>query len=476
MVVESKHKEFAERVKKELAKIVGEEFVTINPVDLYAYVRDASPEEGVLPIAVVKPSSSEEVSNILRLANEIGFKVYLRGGGTSAGGGGIAFMENSVILDMTRMNNLLEIDEDNMSVTVQAGIIWSNLNEELAKRGYRIPFWGPESAYGATVGGSLALASMSSQGVTEAGGTYNQVITLEVVLPTGEILRTGSDVLPNAGRFARVCNGGDYAGIFLGSMGVFGVITEATMKIECLPKVRRYVGVVFDTWKQGIDFVMKVLRVKAIPKSLNINPGRRAVKSSWNIDADCAFRVVIEEMDEGLASRKEELIRSIGKELKGYFPENAEEKVDKWWRNMFFRLVKAEKERGFAAHACHRIPLQKLPIAVKEAEEYFIKRRNIEQYGMKISMGAYVSEQRPTVGFYPFLFYRDEPEIRKKAREIWKGWIAHAIKAYGASPYWMGWAWTQNLMPNVRPEYVEFLKKLKKALDPNDILNPGMLV
>ena len=476
MGVEIERRKFAEEVGEELARIVGKECVTINLVDLYAYVRDASPEEGVLPVAVVKPGSTEEVSKILKLANEMGFKVYLRGGGTSAGGGGIAFTENSVILDVTRMNRILEVDEDNMSVTVQAGVIWSNLNETLAKRGYRVPFWGPESAYGATVGGSLALASMSSQGVTEAGGTFNQVITLEVVLPTGEILRTGSDVLPNAGRFARVCNGGDYTGIFLGSMGVFGVITEATMKIECLPKARRYVGVVFDTWKQGIDFVLRVLRIKAIPKSLNINPGRRSVKSSWEMDADCAFRVVIEEGDEVLASRKEEIIRSIGEELGGHFPEDAEEKVDKWWRNMFFRLVSAQKERGFAAHACHRIPLQKLPLAVKEAEEYFIRVHNVEQYGMKISVGAYVSEQRPTVGFYPFLFFKDEPETRKRAREIWRGWIAHAIKTYGASPYWMGWAWTQNLMPNVRPEYIEFLRRLKNALDPNNILNPGMLV
>jgi len=476
MIIENKQKEFARKVGRELARIVGDEFVTTNSVDLYAYLRDASPEEGVLPIAVVKPGSSDEVSEILRLANEVGFKVYVRGGGTSAGGGGIAFSGNSVILDMTRMNKLLEIDENNMSVTVQAGMLWSSLNSELSQLGYRVPFWGPESAYGATVGGSLALASMSSQGVTEAGGTYNQVITLEVVLPTGEVLRTGSDVLPNAGKFARVCNGGDYAGIFLGSMGVFGVITEATMKVECLPRVKRYVGVVFDEWRQGIEFVLEILRVKAVPTSLNIIPGRRAVRSSWGMDCDCAFRVVIEEMDEGLASRKEEIIRSIVRKLDGHFPENAEEKVEKWWLDMFFRLVKSEKEKGFAAHACHRIPLQKLPIAVRESEEYFIKRHNVERHGMSISLGAYVSDQRPTVGFYPFLFYRDEPEIRRMAREIWRGWIAHTIKTYGASPYWMGWAWTQNLMPNVRPEYVEFLKKLKKALDPNNILNPGMLV
>ncbi|MCS7134845.1 MAG: FAD-binding oxidoreductase [Candidatus Aenigmarchaeota archaeon] len=466
----------SEEIIKSLQKIVGRECVTSEVTDLYAYTRDASPVEGVLPLAVVKPATTIECSRILKLANELKFKVYVRGGGTSAGGGGIAFQQDSIILDTTRMNKILEIDEKNMSVTVQAGIIWSTLNEELAKQGYRVPFWGPESAYGATLGGSLALASMSSQGVTEAGGTYNQVITLEVVLPTGDILRTGSDTLPNAGKFARVCNGGDYTGIFLGSLGVFGIITEVTLNLEALPNVARYIGVVFDTWDDGIDFVLKILRVKAIPKSLNITPGERSVRSSWNVDGQCGFRIVIEEADDELAERKERIIRKIGVELDGYFPEDGDKKVEEWWKKMFLRLVTAEKEYGFAAHACHKIPLHKLPIAVKEAEEYFIKTHRVEEQGMKMSLGAYVSDQRPVVGFYPFLFFKDYPEVRKKAMEIWEGWIAHAITYYGASPYWMGWVWTKNLMPRVRPEYIDFLKKLKSAIDPNNILNPGVLV
>lgn len=466
----------SEEIIKSLQKIVGKEYVTSEITDLYAYIRDASPIEGVLPIVVVKPATTLECSKILKLANELKFKVYIRGGGTSAGGGGIAFERESIILDTTRMNKILEIDENNMSVTVQAGVIWSTLNEELAKHGYRVPFWGPESAFGATIGGSIASASMSSQGVTEAGGTYNQVITLEVVLPTGEILRTGSDTLPNAGKFARVCNGGDYTGIFLGSLGVFGVITEATLNLEVLPKFEHYIGIVFPTWEKGINFVLNTLRVKAIPKSINITPGERSVKSSWNMDGQCGFRVVIEEVDEELAEKKEKIIRKIGEELGGYFPEDGGKKVKEWWKKMFFRLVSAEKEYGFAAHACHKIPLHKLPIAVKEAEDYFIKTHQVEEQGMKISLGAYVSDQRPVVGFYPFLFFKDYPEIRKKAKEIWEGWIIHAITRYGASPYWMGLVWTKNLMPRVRQEYVDFLKNLKKALDPNNILNPGVLV
>ncbi|MEM2703336.1 MAG: FAD-binding oxidoreductase [Candidatus Bathyarchaeia archaeon] len=466
----------SEEIIKSLQKIVGKEYVTSETTDLYAYTRDASPIEGTLPMAVVKPATTIECSKILKLANELNLKVYVRGGGTSAGGGGMAFEQDSLILDTTRMNKILEIDENNMSITVQAGIIWSTLNEELAKHGYRVPFWGPESAFGATVGGSIALASMSSQGVTEAGGTYNQVITLEVVLPTGEILTTGSDTLPNAGKFARVCNGGDYTGIFLGSLGVFGVITEATLNLEVLPKVSRYVGIVFPTWEKGIEFVLRTLRSKAIPKSLNITPGERSVKSSWSAIGQCGFRVVIEESDEVLAERKEQIIRKIVEELDGYFPENGGKKVEEWWKKMFLRLVSAEKEYGFAAHACHKIPLYKLPIAVNEAEDYFIKTHRVEEQGMKISLGAYVSDQRPVVGFYPFLFFKDYPEARKKAREIWEGWIIHAITRYGASPYWMGLIWTKNLIPRVRPEYIDFLKRLKKALDPNNILNPGVLV
>lgn len=460
----------------ELEKIVGKNNLTSSHVDLLSYTRDASPIEGVMPVAVVKVADAQECSRVLRLANQLGFKVYVRGGGTSAGGGGIAFLRESILLDTTRMNKILEIDERNMSVTVQPGVIWAMLNEELGKRGFRVPFMGPESAYGATVGGSLALASMSSQGVTESGGTFNQVLSMEIVLPTGEIVRLGSDSLSNAGKYARVCCGGDYVGLFLGSMGVFGVITEATLRIEEFPSHARYVGVVFDSWEQGLKLVYNILRKKVVPKSLNITPGRKSTSSSWGVDGECGLRIVIEESDEGIASRKAEAIVEMAKELGGTLPPNHEENVESWWKKMFLRLVAQEKEKGFAAHACHWLPIWKLPQITMDAEKFFHQTHQVEKLGMKTSVGAYVADQRPVVGFSLFLFYNDELEIRKRAREIWQEWLNRVVVEYGAVPYWMGIAWTQALMPNVRPEYRQFLLKLKNALDPKNVLNPNMLV
>jgi len=463
-------------IVRQLEKIVGREYVASDTVDLLAYTRDASPMEGVVPMAVVKVGDSLECSRVLSLANELGFKVYVRGGGTSAGGGGIAFQPNSVILDTTRMNRILEIDERNMSVTVQPGVIWSTLNEELAKRGLRVPFMGPESAYGATVGGSIALASMSSQGVTESGGTFNQVLSLEVVLPTGEITRVGSDALPTAGKYARVCCGGDFAGLFIGSMGVFGVITEATLRLEELPTSSRYIGVVFESWEQGLRFVQGILRKKLTPKSLNITPGRKSTESSWGVAGECGCRIVIEEPDDGIASRKAEAIISMARELGGVFPTSHEQNVENWWKKMFLRLVSQEREKGFAAHACHWLPVWRLPEIAEDAEKYFHQTWGVEEYGMKVSIGAYVADQRPAVGFSLFLFYRDDRESRLRAREIWEKWLAHIVERYGAVPYWMGMAWTRALMTRVRPEYRDFLRRLKRSLDPNDVLNPGMLV
>lgn len=465
-----------EEIVERLRRIVGKENVASDAVDLLAYTRDASPIQGVTPMAVVKVGDSSECSKVLRLANELGFKVYVRGGGTSAGGGGVAFQPDSIILDMTRMNRILEVDDRNMSVTVQPGVIWSTLNEELSKRGYRVPFMGPESAYGATIGGSIALASMSSQGVTESGGTFNQVLSLEVVLPTGEITRLGSDALQGAGKYARVCCGGDFSGLFIGSMGVFGVITEATLRLEELPASTRYIGVVFESWEQGLGFAQGVLRKKLTPKSMNITPGRKSTESSWGVPGECGFRIVIEEPDEGIAARKADAISSMARELGGVFPPSHEQNVESWWRKMFLRLVSQEKEKGFAAHACHWLPLWRLPEIVEEAEKYFHQSWKVEEMGMKVSIGAYVADQRPAVGFSLFLFYRDEKEIRLKAREIWEKWLAIIVERYGAAPYWMGLAWTNALMPRVRPEYREFLRKLKSSLDPNNILNPGMLV
>jgi len=464
------------KARSYLAEIVGDENITDDMVDLVAYSRDSSPEPTRLPIAIVRPGNAEEIAKIFRVANELKFPIIPRGGGTCAGGGGVSIRGDGVILDLGRLNRIIEISEQDMTVTANSAVTWGQLDYELSLKSYRPPFWGPESAFGATLGGSISCASMSSQGSTVAGSAADEVITLQVVLPNGDIIYTGSDSLPKAGKFARICNGGDYTGIFTGSLGVFGVITEATIKIEPLPKEARYAACIFTEWNGGIQYALKMLHYK-IPEVLSISPGPRTVKSSYGVDGQCAFKYVIEEQDPTIADRKLELGKKFAQDLRGAIVADGDEKTRIWWKDMFMRLVTdARKRESFVAHGCHRVPLKKLPIAAEDAENYFFKECRVEELGMTTTLGSYVSDMRPTCSMYPMLFFKDDPETRKKAWEIWNGWMERAITSYGASPYWMGYAWARHLIPKLRSENYRMLVTLKKALDPNNILNPGLLL
>lgn len=462
----------------ELASIVGPENVNEDYVERLCYSRDSSPEAIRLPRAIVRPGNTQETSYLLRLANRRRFSIVPRGAGTCVGGGAVSLQGDGVVLDLTRMNKIEEISDKNMTVTVEPGITWGELNHELKKKGWRLPFFMPESGFSGTVGGAISSASMSSQGASIAGCTADEVVTLEVVLPNGDVIRTGSDSLPDAGRFAKICNGGDLTGIFLGSMGIFGVITEATLRLEPLPKASLYGAYLFDKWDQGLKFAYNIQKYQ-IAESLNMKPGKRQVKASFGVEKDLGAKVVIEENDEKIAQRKLEIADDFAKEAGGQKISGYEPKLEEWWEMAAERLVgTAHQLKSMWGHCCHRIPLWKLPQALSIAEEYFFGKWRIdEDPKLHVTYGTYATDRAPAISFYPMLFYdASDPETRMKAYRIWDGWLETAVSAYSACPYWMGYAWARHLMPRLRSTYYMFMVKLKRALDPNNILNPGLLL
>jgi len=458
-----------------LASISGSNNVTEEPADLISYSMDSSPEPARIPKIVVRPGSTDEISQILRIANRHRYPVVPRGAGTCAGGGATALQPNSIILDLTRLNKVLEISDVDLTVTAQAGITWGALLREAAKKGYRPPFFSTESGFSGTIGGAISSASMASQGATVGGSAADNVVTLEVVLPTGDIIRTGSDALPKGGKFAKICNGGDLAGIFLGSMGVYGIITEATFKLEPLPEYSAFGAYVFDRWEDGINFALKMIKNK-IPETLNAIPGNRAVKKSYNMDKPVAFKFVVEGNDEVIVNRRKGLADRYAQEEKGVEVEDAVKKTKEWWDDWGNRLTKiAAKYEMMWGMICHRIPLKKLPQAQATADEYFYNEMKIDDYNIKLEVGAYFTEMRPALGYYPYIFFDDsDPVIRKKAWEVWDGWFEKCIITYGACPYWLGYGWARHTIPKLRTPVYNMMVTLKKALDPNNILNPGL--
>jgi len=183
------------------------------------------------PLAVIRPDSVEGLCAAVRTATSAGVAVFPRGGGASYTDGYLPNRERSILVDMGRLNHIVEINEADAFVTVEAGVTWAALKEALDARGLRTPFFGPFSGLMATVGGSVSQNSIS-HGSGAHGTSAQSVLGLDVVIASGEIVRTGS-AATGASPFARFY-GPDLAGLFTGDCGALGVKARIT-----LPLLRR---------------------------------------------------------------------------------------------------------------------------------------------------------------------------------------------------------------------------------------------
>jgi FAD/FMN-containing dehydrogenase len=202
-------------------KIVIGEAVTGYATDVY--------RSREMPLAVVRPGSIEELQVAVRIAARARLAIFTRGGGASYTDAYLPTRRNSLLIDMRALDRVLEINETDGYVTVEAGITWAALKAALDPHGLRTPFFGPFSGYAATVGGSLSQHSVS-HGSAAHGISAQSVVSLDVVTASGDLLRTGS-AARGAAPFSR-WYGPDVAGLFTGDCGVFGVKARVTLALR----------------------------------------------------------------------------------------------------------------------------------------------------------------------------------------------------------------------------------------------------
>jgi FAD/FMN-containing dehydrogenase len=186
-----------------------------------------------LPLAVVQPGSVEELQEIARIASTAGVAMVPRGGGASYTDAYLPTTTNSLLIDTERLNRIVEINQEDMYVTVEPGITWADMTSALAKHGLRTAFWGPFSGLKATVGGSMSQNSVSL-GSGSYGVSADTALSFDIVLATGELLSTGSRATENASPFFRHY-GPDLTGIFTGDAGAFGIKARITLRLVPLP-------------------------------------------------------------------------------------------------------------------------------------------------------------------------------------------------------------------------------------------------
>jgi alkyldihydroxyacetonephosphate synthase len=282
-----------EMIRSELEEIVGQDFISVDETDKLIYSTDWSwmpqmwldrGEELKPPDYIVHPGTPEEISHILEIANKYRIPVVPFGGGSGTQGGALPIY-GGIMVDLKRLDKIIEIDEKSLTVTAEAGIILSQLEWALNERGLTLPHY-PASANCATLGGCLAPRGTGTTS-TKYGKAEDMVLNMEVVLPTGEIIHT-----PPVPQHA---SGPDFFRLFLGSEGTLGFITKATMQLDYLPESRLLRAVLFDDLSKALEAGRQIMTRRLSPFVIRLydpNSTRSRVRKILGYELEGAYMVL----------------------------------------------------------------------------------------------------------------------------------------------------------------------------------------
>lgn len=465
-----------EMIRSELEEVVGEPFISTRESDRLVYATDwfwvpqmwlDRGEQPALPDYIVHPASAEEVSAIIKIANAYRVPVIPYGGGSGSQGGALSIY-GGIILDLKRLNKIIEIDEKSLTVTAEAGIIGTHLEWALNERGFTLPHYAA-SANCATLGGYLAPRGSGTIS-TKYGKAEELVMSMQVVLPTGEIIRTPIVPIHSAGL--------DYFHLFLGSEGTLGVITEATMQIEYTPETRLLRALLFDSPSDALEAGRLIMTRRFDPMVIRLyDPASTAsrIKAILGYELEGAYMVMGFDGDPDLAALQEkksmEICTSLGAQDLGREP------GEKWWdhRYDFYyppKNLKFPWMYGTTETITTFDKLEKLYWAEKKAVEETYAHLDIKyiaHFSHWFHWGAslysrFIIEDPP----------QDAQECLRLHNRIWNTAMTAVLENDGMVNEHHGVG--LKLSRYMRRQYGTawpMLKGIKDTLDPNGIMNPG---
>jgi len=455
-------------LKRNLENIVGRENVSDDELELICYSRGWTADIPRVPQVVVKPRTVEQVSNILRMANAMKVSVVQLGGQSNL----IGHPEGVLCLDLTRLNKMIEIDEGSLTATSEAGMTFEEFMYELSKKGWTT---GPHlhSAPTATLGGSVALCSNGGTGA-KYGLVGHQVVGLEVVLPNGDVLRTGSGANPKAKNFIRYGYGSDLTGLFIGSHGLFGVITKVTLRIYPIPEAGEIQAYSFGSLETACKALHQIQK-KDIPiESAYIMMGFYLQYTYPEIGAPFAIApIVITGTHEEVALHAKRVRQVCTAEGQEIVDPKTLEKVKEWWKYSNAGQYKAPPPMVMMPiPLCSCVPTPDVPKVydayVKLCIEALAKTKTL------VVAQAFAC-QNNTI-FTPLIMYDErDPATWKRVRETIPR-IIDTLAEFGFTPHYTGRLKGPPELMQRLGGYYDLLRGLKKAIDPNNILNPGYLI
>lgn len=252
MLNETVYKILTPKIAKELANIVGEKYLIYNDAEsLETFSHDEIPgsEYRHMPEAVVRPQTAQEIAEIMKLANREMIPVTPRGAGSGLSGGAVP-LRGGIVVFVDRMNKIIEIDQKNMMITLEPGVVSNDINECLKEYGLFYAGY-PMSLETCYIGGNVAENAGGGKAV-KYGVTSRYVLGLEVVTPTGDIVELGGKLIKNV-------TGYDLLQLMTGSEGTLGIFTKIILKLTPLPKAQADLLCLFKTIEQAIELVPRII-------------------------------------------------------------------------------------------------------------------------------------------------------------------------------------------------------------------------
>jgi len=458
-----------EEIKEKIRKIVGAENVLDSETDRFGYSYDSSFVPLVpanLPEIVVRPLTTAEVSAVMALANTYEIPVTPRGVGSGRTGGSIP-LAGGISLTLDRMTKIIELDENNMMITAEAGVRTGDIYNLCASKGLFYPP-DPASYKYSTIGGNVAENAGGLRAV-KYGVTNNYVMGLEVVLADGTVLNTGGKAIKNV-------TGYNLTQLFTGSEGTLGIITKVLLRLISMPKVRNTIQLMFPSLDQACATIHGTLQSGVVPAIAEVmdKTSIQAVARHRKMDIDptteACVVIEIDAEDEAGLARQAAQIEAVAREFgvsEVRIAKSPQESEEIW-------AMRRSLGPAVGAMAPDRLG-EDISVPRNEFPEVVRRIRKIaEKYNLKIAVYGHAGDGNlhPSV-----LCDMSIPEEAERAHHAVDEIFAEALAVGGTLSGEHGIGVTKRAyIANALGEAgVNTLKAIKTALDPKGILNPGKI-
>ncbi|MBM7855033.1 glycolate oxidase [Desulfohalotomaculum tongense] len=449
-----------------LEHALGRENVITKHEDLVCYSFDATPDmPNPLPDVVVTPTCTEDVVKVVNIAREYKTPIYPRGSGTNLSGGTIP-LHGGIVLSTLKMNKILEVDADNLAAVVQPGVIIQDLNNAVAPHGLIYPP-DPGTVATATMGGSVSECSGGLRGL-KYGVTKHYVMGLKVVLADGQVARFGGKTVKNVTAY-------DLVKLFTGAEGTLGIITEITVKLIPAPEARASMLATFDRLEDAGNAIKGIIANKVIPATLEIMDQAtiRTVENFAQVGLPTDVRAILLIEVDGIpevVEKEAEKVVNVVKENNGKIKKAKDDKErESLWAARRAALPALAQLKPTTVLEDATVPRSKITEMLVAIEKIAAK------YDLNIGTFGHAGDGNlhPTI----LTDARDKEEmerVHKAVDEIFK----KALELGGtlSGEHGIGMAKSHFLSWELGQSGMDVVRKIKKALDPEGILNPGKMV